>query len=64
MDTIKLEVTKKKYTGESIILSVRMPKSMLSDVDALAASTGRSRNELINTSVEFALKHLVIKEPE
>lgn len=64
MDKIKLEVSKKKYSGESVIVSVRMPKSMLSDVDELAANTGRSRNELINTCIEFALKHLLIKEPE
>lgn len=64
MDKIKFEVSRKKYTGESVILSVRMPKAMLADVDALAAHTGRSRNELINTGIEFALKHLVVKESE
>lgn len=56
------EVTPKKYTGETAIVSVRLAKDMVRDVDAVAAATGRTRNELISMSIEFALKHLKINE--
>lgn len=40
---------------------MRMPKDMLSDIDAVAAETGRTRNEVMMLSMEFALEHLKIE---
>ncbi len=61
MNTPKFEIPVKKYTGASTVVSFRLPKDMLRDVDALAARTGRTRNEVLSLCVEFALEHL---EPE
>ncbi len=55
-----LKIAPKKYSGESTILSMRMAKTMLRDVDAVAEATGRSRNEILTLSIEFALDHMEI----
>ena len=58
----KLIIPQKKYKGETTVISVRMPKDMLREVDAVAQKTGRTRNELILTCIEFALQHMEIEE--
>ncbi len=58
----KFQVTPKKYTGESTVVSLRLPKDMLRDIDAAAAKVGRTRNEFMSMSLEFALDHLEIEE--
>ncbi len=62
MSETKFVLKVKKYTEESQVLSVRMPKDMLRDVDAVAEHTGRTRNEVILKSIEFALRNLEIPE--
>jgi len=59
-----LRVTVKKYTGESTITTIRIPKDMCRDLDRVAAETGRSRNELIGMCLEFALQHMEIENPK
>lgn len=49
-----------KYRGETSIVSMRMPKNMLADIDMVAAETGRTRNEILMMSLEFALEHMEI----
>lgn len=56
------KVAPKKYVGESTIISMRLPKDMVADIDAVAAATGRTRNELLGMCIEFALKHLEIND--
>ena len=58
----KFQITPKKYTGESSVVSMRMPKDMLRDIDEIAAKIGRTRNEFMSMSLEFALDHLEIEE--
>lgn len=60
MDIPKLKIIPKKYTGETSVISLRLPKDMVEDVDTIAKSTGRTRNELLLTCMEFALKHMEI----
>ena len=55
-----LRLEQKKYTGESSIISMRIPKDMLKDIDNIAAQTGRPRNEILSLSLEFALNHMEI----
>ena len=62
MEDIKFVISPKRYTEESQVFSVRMPKDMLRDVDAVAQKTGRTRNEIILKSIEFTLTHLEIEE--
>lgn len=55
-----LKITPKKYVGESSVISMRIPKDMIRDIDRIAASTRRTRNELLTLSLEFALNHIEI----
>ena len=55
-----LRISPKKYAGETTIVSMRMAKDLLKDIDAVAAVTGRNRNEILTMSLEFALKHMEI----
>ena len=61
MDNIKLIIPQKKYTGETSIVSMRIPKDMLKDIDAAAKAVGRTRNEIMQMSLEFALNHMEIQ---
>lgn len=64
MNIPKLQIMPKKYSGETAVISMRLPKDMLTDIDAVAAKTGRTRNELLLLSMEFALQHMEILEPK
>ena len=61
-----LRISPKKYSGETTIVSMRMSKELLKDIDNIAKVTGRNRNEIMAMSLEFALNHieLVMKERE
>ena len=62
MDNIKLIIPQKTYTGETAIVSMRIPKDMLRDIDAAAKAAGRTRNEIMQMSLEFALNHMEIQK--
>ena len=61
-----LKISPKKYNGEITIVSMRMVKELLKNIDNVAVLTGRNRNEILTMSLEFALNHMEIgmKESE
>ena len=64
MEKPTLRIMPKKYAGETTIVSMRMSKDLLKEIDAVANATGRNRNEILTMRLEFALNHMeiVIKE--
>ena len=44
MEEIKFLLSPKRYKEETQVFSIRIPKDMLRDVDAVAQKTGRTRN--------------------
>ena len=60
MDDLTLRIAAKRYGSESTVVSFRLPKEMLRDIDNVAEATGRTRNEIMTTSLEFALQHMEI----
>ena len=64
MDKPVFLIPQKKYTGETTIVSMRLSKDLLKDIDQVAASTGRNRNEILTMSLEFALNHIELINPE
>ena len=60
MNDLTLRIAAKRYGSESTVVSFRLPKEMLSDIDHVAEATGRTRNEIMTTSLEFALRHMEI----
>lgn len=64
MDEPIFLIRQKKYLGETSVISMRIPKDMLADIDKAAEISGRTRNEILSMSLEFALNHLEITAPE
>lgn len=59
-----LRITPKRYGGETTIVSMRMAKELLKDIDNIANLTGRNRNEILTMSLEFAINHMEIMMKE
>ena len=64
MEKPKLLITPKKYTGESTVVSVRIPKDMVSDLDQIAKATGRTRNEIVSLCLEYSIANMEIQEKD
>lgn len=62
MSEKKLIIQPHRYGNETSVISVRLPKDMLAVIDRVAAETGRTRNEIVVMSMEFALENLEIDE--
>ena len=58
----KLVIHPQKYTSESKVISMRLPSDMLMELDRVAKETGRTRNEIMQLSLEFALENMIIEE--
>lgn len=46
--------------GKTSVVSARLPDDMISELDKVAQQTGRTRNELIQMCIDFALQRLEI----
>jgi predicted DNA-binding protein len=64
MEKPKLQIRPKRYTEESAIMSARLPKDMIRALDAAATKTGRTRNEIVALSLEFALDNMEIAQED
>ena len=62
MSEKKLVIQPHRFGGESTVISVRLPKEMLAEIDRTAADTGRTRNEILVMSLEFALENTEIEK--
>jgi hypothetical protein len=61
-----LRIPRRKYGGDTTVVSMRMSRDLLKDIDAVADLSGRNRNEILTLSLEFALNHMeiIMKEKE
>jgi predicted DNA-binding protein len=64
MEKPKLQIRAKRYTEESAIMSARLPKDMIRALDEVAVKTGRTRNEIVALSLEFALDNMEIAQED
>ena len=62
MEKKKLVIQSHRYGGESTVISLRLPKEMLKVIDEVASTTGRTRNEILVLSMEYALDNMEIEE--
>ena len=59
----KFIVTQRKpAVGKSSVTSVRRPDTTIEQLETIAARTGRTRNELIQMCIDFALARLEIAD--
>ena len=54
----KLVIPPRRYQGITAVVSARLPKEMIENLDLVAENTGRNRNEIIQICLEFAIDHL------
>ena len=62
MQNEKLVISSKKYRGDSTVISIRLPDELVKKLDTIAEDTGRTRNEVIQKCLAFAVDNLEIKE--
>lgn len=53
---------RKPAFGKTSVVSTRLPDTVIEELDAISQKTGRSRNELIQMCIDFALENLEIRE--
>lgn len=61
MEKNKLIISSKKFRGETSVVSVRLPDDLLKRIDDIAEGTGRTRNEIVQKCLTFAVDSIEIK---
>ncbi len=61
MSDKKLKITTKKYRGDSSVVSVRLPNELIESLDSISNITGRTRNDIMQRCLEFAVENLEIE---
>lgn len=59
-----LTIPLKKYKGDSLVISARIPIDLIKRIDQVAEETGRTRNEIVTMCLDFALDNTVVSNPE
>jgi hypothetical protein len=62
MDKKKLIIRPRRYGSETTVISLRLPKDMIKVIEDIATTTGRTRNEIMVMSLEYALDNMEIEE--
>ncbi len=62
MNEETLRITPRKYQGETEVVSVRLPSDLVKELTFLAKETGRSRNEIIEKCLSFAVSRVKIED--
>ena len=62
MDKKKLIIRPRRYGAETTVISLRLPKDMIKVIEDIATTTGRTRNEIMVMSLEYALDNMEIEE--
>ena len=58
----KLIIAAKKYGGESAVVSARLPVDLIKRLDDICDLTGRTKNEVIQMCIEFAVERIEIEK--
>lgn len=62
MDNDILTIKERKYQGETEVISARLPSELVKQLSFIAKETGRSRNEIIELCLTFAIDRVKIKK--
>lgn len=61
MNDNKLIISSKKYSGDTAVVSARLPSDLIKELDHIAEKTGRNRNEIILLCLEYAVDNIEYK---
>ena len=56
----KFKIT--KNASDSIVVSLRIYKDIIQTIDSVAQKTDRSRNQIINMALKYALDNMELEE--
>ena len=59
---IKSKKSKLKGEDDYRVISVRIKKSLIEELDGIAERSGRSRNELIGTFLDYATRKCIVED--
>ena len=62
MTESKLIITTKKYGGDREVVSARIPVELSKRIDDICSITGRTKNEIIQMCIEFAVEHIEVEK--
>ena len=57
-----LKIAERKYRGETEVVSARLPGELVKELNSIAQQTGRSRNEIIELCLTFAIHRVEIEK--
>lgn len=58
----KLEIRVKKYRGDTMVVSARLPSDLVARIDSIAEQSGKNRNEIVQLCLEFAIENIELKD--
>ena len=64
MGNQKLIIPPKKYHGDTAVVSSRLPNDLVGQLDEIASQTGRTRNEIVQMCLEYAIDHVEVGNSE
>lgn len=64
MNNEVLTIKERKYQGETEVVSARLPSELVKELNFIAKETGRSRNEIIEMCLTFAIHRVKIEKAE
>lgn len=62
MSDKKLAIKPKKFRGETTVVTSRLPVELVEKLDEIGSQTGRTRTEIIQKCIEFAIENIEITE--
>lgn len=60
MEDKKLVINSKKYSGDSSVVSLRIPNELVEKLDKIAEDTKRTRNDIVQKCLEYAVANIEI----
>lgn len=59
-----LKISERKYQGDTEVVSARLPGELVKELNFIAKETGRSRNEIIELCLTFAIHRVEIEKSQ
>lgn len=59
-----LTIRERKFQGDTEVVSVRLPSELVKELNFVAKETGRSRNEIIELCLTFAVNRIKIEKAD
>ncbi len=57
-----LTIKERKFQGQTEVVSARLPSELVKELNFIAKETGRSRNEVIEMCLSFAVERVKIEK--